>query len=124
VYPDWGFPMTLTNIAMSLIVNALVTGLIIFRIFKVFREVKAPLDKGNVGATSGRKLRSLMFVLIESGIVLFSIQFARLVVTIVQTYIGLIADNIIISIHQIFNVIIGSIIAASYFIDDIGLDRV
>jgi hypothetical protein len=53
-----------------MIVNTLVTG------FRIFREVKATDER-----TLGIKLRSIIFVLIESGMMaLFSIQLASIVV--------------------------------------------
>ena len=36
----WGNALTLASLIASMTVNALATGLIVFRIFKVFREVK------------------------------------------------------------------------------------
>ena len=57
--------------------NALVTGLIMFRIFKVFQEVKtATADNQNLGVTGGSTLRCVMSIIIESGMALFSIQLA------------------------------------------------
>ena len=71
--------MLLTGIALSLIVNAFVTGLIVLRIFMVYQEVKPTSTETTLGATGGRKLRSIMFILIESGMALFSMQLVRLV---------------------------------------------
>ena len=64
-------------------VNALMTGLIVFRIFKVFREVKTTVDDQILGMTGGSKLRRIIFVLTESGIVLFFIQIAQLVLSVI-----------------------------------------
>ena len=71
---------------MSMTLNALVTGLIVFRIFKVFREVKVASDP-NFALTDapGSTLGSIIFAIIESGMALFSIQLVRLVVVSVQT---------------------------------------
>jgi len=65
-------------------VNAVVTGLIVFRIIKVFQEVKTAytVDGGILGATGGGTLWHVIFVLIESGMGLFSIHLAWLVVVI------------------------------------------
>ena len=53
-------------------VNTLMTGLIVFRILKVFQEVKSAS-----GAITGRStLHHVIFILIESGMALFSIQLA------------------------------------------------
>ena len=57
-------------------VNALVTGLIVFKILKVFLQVKAVSVKGSIGGTT---LRHVIFVIIESGMALFAIQLARVV---------------------------------------------
>ena len=90
-------------------VNALVTGLIVFRIFKTFQEVKFISDDLNFGTThahAGRKLRSIIFVVIESGMTLFAIQVARLVVTILVTQSADNAFELISPIYQQLNVII------------------
>ena len=86
---------------MSLIVNALVTSLIVFRIIKVFREVRPTSDQ-QIGG--GSTLRYIIFVLIESGMAMFAIQLVRFVLTIVPTEFSCLP--IIIGIHQMFNVII------------------
>src|SRR5882757_2788074 len=67
----WGNILTLTGLTASMTVNALVTGLIVFRIFKVFREIKSVTisDETSLGVTQagGRKLQSIIFIIIESG---------------------------------------------------------
>jgi hypothetical protein len=90
-------------------VNALVTGLIVFRILKVFQQVKPTLGEQNLGANSGRKLYSIISVIIESGMILFSIQLARFVVTVVQTNEADYAYQIIVCVHEILTVIIRSV---------------
>ena len=87
-------------------VNALVTGLIVFRIFKVFRQVKPTSNEQALGSTGGRKLYSIISIIIESGMILFSIQLARFVVTVVQTNAADYAYQIIVCIHEILTVII------------------
>jgi len=84
----WADAVGLAGLALSMIVNAVVTGLIVFRIIKVFQEVKAPctVDGQTLGATGGVTLRRVIFVLIESGMALFSIQLARLLVTILDMH--------------------------------------
>src|SRR5882757_2535746 len=79
---EWGNILALTSLTASMTVNALVTGLIVFRIFKVFREVRSVTtsDETSLGVTGGRKLRSVIFIIIESGMALFAIQLARLVI--------------------------------------------
>jgi hypothetical protein len=92
---------------MSMIVNALVTGLIVFRILKVFREVKMISDWGSaLNEGPGSKLKSIIFVLIESGMALFSIQLARFVVVILQTSTPTYDAYPLIAIHEMLNVII------------------
>ena len=87
-------------------VNALVTGLIVFRIFKVFQKVKPTSDQLTLGANNGRKLYSIISIIIESGMILFSIQLARFVVTVVQTDDADYAYQIIVCIHEILTMII------------------
>ena len=45
-YESRGVFLAVAAIATSMIVNALMTGLIVFRIFKVFREIKAAANFG------------------------------------------------------------------------------
>ena len=111
----WGSRLALTSLITSMTVNALVTGLIVFKIFKVFREIKgvATLEDKSLGITHGNKLRSVIFIVIESGMALFAIQLARVVVS---TQITLANDaayyalQFIVAIHEIVNVIISSVI--------------
>ena len=98
--------------AVSMTVNGLVTGLIIFKVFKVYQGVKSTLDDQALSATSGgSKIRTVIFILIESGMVLFSIQLARIVVTIMLYFLpthwpaSYNALVIIAPIHQMLNVI-------------------
>ena len=93
-------------------VNALVTGLIVFKILKVFLEVKTSTSvERTLGSTGGTKLRHIMFVIIESGMALFVIQLIRVVFfnlpgdseTLNDVY------NFVICIHQMLNVIIRSV---------------
>ena len=84
------------DLAVSITVNALVTGLIVFRILKVFRGVK--------NLTSGSTLRPIIFVVIESGVALFSIQLVRLIITPLMSDAADKAYELIVVIHQMFNV--------------------
>jgi hypothetical protein len=117
----WGNILTIASLAASMTVNALVTGLIVFRIFKVFREVRnvTTSNEKSLGVTGGRKLRSIIFIIIESGMALFAIQLARLVI--VATGLGKDAENdiyeLIIGIHEMLNVVISSVIVTLYFTD-------
>ena len=103
-------------------VNALVTGLIVFKILKVFLEVKVTSVEqtlGSLSSTGGTKLRHIIFIIIESGMALFTIQLVRVVITSIierqavqslQTPLGLlIALDLVIVIHQILNVTIRSL---------------
>ena len=93
-------------------VNTLVTGLIVFKILKVFLEVKAIAVERTLGSLSsnggGSKLRHIIFVIIESGMALFAIQLLRVVFVAVsdghQQQIE--AANLVMGINQMFNVII------------------
>ena len=98
------------GLAVSMSVNVLVTGLIVFRIFKVFRAVRnAAPDERMLDAIGGNKLRVIIFILIESGMALFSIQLIRLILALVRRTEGTSkAYNVIDHIHEMFNVIIRS----------------
>jgi hypothetical protein len=117
----WGNILILTSLSTSMTVNALVTGLIVFRIFMVFRVAmnNTTLDEKNLGIIGGSKLRSIMFIIIESGMALFAIQFARLVVTATGISTNTKGDilNLMIRTHEMLNVIISSVIGISYFTD-------
>ena len=113
---NWGGTMEEAGIALSMTVNALVTGLIVFRIFKVFQESKTiPTDDQSSGDTGGSTLQRVMFILIESGMALFLIQVARLVGRIVRTDAGIDTYYLIVGIHEILNVIIRSIISTLFY---------
>ena len=99
--PDWSNTLGIVGLALSMTVNALVTGLIVFRVFKVFQEVK----KGTAEVTSGSTLRHVIFIIIESGMVLFSIQLTRLVVATVNMDAANDAYVLIGGIHEMLNVI-------------------
>ena len=111
----WGGRLILTGLITSMTVNALVTGLIVFKIFKVFREVKSvtTLEDKSLGITGGNKLRSVIFIIIESGMVLFATQLARVAVTTQLTAAddaAYYAFQFIGVIHEMVNVIISSVI--------------
>ena len=111
--PTWGYVLVLASLAAFMTVNALVTGLIVFRIFEVFHEVK--------DVTGGRKLRSIIFIIIESGMALFAIQLARLVIaaTGLGTGTEVAVYQLIVGIHEMLNVVISSVIVALYFTDNV-----
>ena len=95
------------GLAISMTVNALVTGLIVFRLFKVFREVRAASNERILGVTGGDTLRAIIFILIESGMALFSIQFVRLVIILIYRDTGVCEGySLITRTHEMLNVII------------------
>ena len=67
-------------------VNSLVTGLIVFRIFTLFLKVKAATTSVErvLGSTGGTKLQHIIFVIIESGMMLLVIQLITMVLWVVQ----------------------------------------
>jgi hypothetical protein len=108
--PPWSNVLALASFTASMTVNALVTGLIVFRIFKVFREVKnvTTSSEKSWGVTGGRKLRSIIFIIIESGMALFAIQLVRLVTgaTGLRTSGEVDIYQVVIGIHEMLNVVI------------------
>ena len=115
-FADWSIPLAIAGLTLSMTVNALVTGLIVFRIFKVVQEVKTDTaDDQILGVTGGSTLRRVIFIIIESGMALFSIQLSRLVVGIVKTDAASDAFYLIGGIHDILNVVIRSIIAMLFY---------
>ena len=124
--PDWGNTLTVTGLAMSMVLNALVMSLIVFKIFKVFREVKPTSDERNLGATGGSSLRPTIFVLIESGMLLFSAQLVRLVLGSIASWTNNMNANnaytLSVSIHEMLNVSSSQIrcFYVFYFADKLG----
>ena len=90
-------------------VNALVTGLIVFRILKVYL-VRATSIERTLGSSGGisRHVRNIVFVIIESGMALFAIQLVRVLFLILPSVL-LEAYNFVVIINQMFNVIILSV---------------
>ena len=110
--------MTTTSLAATMAVNGMVTGLIVFRILKVFLEVKAATTsvERSLDSTGGTKFRHIIFVIIESGMMLFVVQLARLVLEVVVepsqsvTSVPLIfAVDYLLVINEMFNVTIRSV---------------
>jgi len=112
----WGNRLVLTSLVASMTVNALVTGLIVFKIFKAFRRVNSVTTSAekSLGIAGGTKLRSLIFVIIESGMVLFAVQLARVVITTTQpptvTDPAYYAYEFILAIHEMVNGIAPTVI--------------
>ena len=106
--------MVVTSFALSMAVNTLMTGLIAFKILKVFLEVKATMTsvERTLGSTGGTKLRHIIFIIIESGMELFAIQLARVLLMAVPSPPSNTAidyANLVIAINQMFNVVIKSV---------------
>ena len=101
--------MGLTALATSMAVNALVTGLIVFKILKVFWQVNPILVELTLDSTGGSKLRHVIFVIIESGMMLFAIQVIRLVFDILPMEWAFYANNYVVVINEMLNVIIISV---------------
>ena len=102
-------PLRITSFALSMTVNALMTTLIVFKILKVFLEVKPTFVEQTLGslATGGTKLRPVIFIIIESGMALFVIQLVRVVLSCLPLQTStVLAFNLTIGINQMFNVII------------------
>ena len=79
--------VTITSYALTMAVNALVTGLIVFKILKVFLKVRASSSSRSIERTlqstgSTTTLRYIVFVIIESGMALFASQLLRVVLSI------------------------------------------
>ena len=108
----WGQAVTTTSFVLSMAVSTLVTGLIVFKILKVFLEVKAASNSVNrttsLGSSSscstagGNKLQHVVFVIIESGMALFIIQLIRVVFVSLEAPSNVF--NILIAINNMFNV--------------------
>ena len=97
----------MTSYVLTMVVNALATGLIVFKILKVFLQVRATstLVERSLGSTGGTNLQHVLFVIIESGMALFVIQLVLLVLWLVpsveQKYL-----DFLMCINRMFNVII------------------
>ena len=114
---DLASNLYITGLAMSMAVNTLVTGLIVFRILKVLgvRLTSESVDSertSSLGPTGvSNKYRHIIFVIIESAMALFAIQLVRVVlyyipVSVVQLPFMMGAQDILIVINQMLNVII------------------
>ena len=128
---SWSNALILASLIGSMTVNALATGLIAFRIFKVFCQAKdnTTSEEKSLGFTGGRKLRSVIFIIIESGMALFAIQVARVVLVIIEYDIPLTSEylaayDLIVPIHEMLNVITSSLMAIVCFTDNADLARV
>jgi hypothetical protein len=105
-----------TSYVASIAVNALVTGLITFKIVKVFSTVKAnttSVEKTlGLGATKGTKLQHTIFIIIESAMALFAIQVVRLALSFNSS---IVPFDFVVGIDQMLNVIIRSVSFSTSF---------
>jgi hypothetical protein len=116
--------LVLTSFASSMAVNALMTGLIVFKILKVFLGFKpTSVEKklGSLNSTGGNKLGHIIFIIIESGMALFAVQLVRVVVTSLmdqQRKSGVngpwAALQLVIGMHEMLNVIIRSVHSTTF----------
>ena len=90
----------------------------------MFQEVKANSDEQTLGATGRSTFRPIIFVLIESGMILFSIQLARFVLAnlvFLTPGAALKAYGLVASVHEMLNVsIIESDSSTFYFDNNVG----
>jgi hypothetical protein len=95
---------------MSMAVNTLVTGLIVFKILKVFLKADAATTSVEraLGRTGGSELQHVIFIIIESGMTLFAVQLGRFVLYNITVTSAAVSDAYIIFVgaNEMFNVII------------------
>ena len=102
--------MVITGLAASMAVNALMTGMIVFRILKATGVQPTTIER-TLGSTEGNKFRHIMFIIIESGMALFAIQLVRIVLSFIPVPVEQFpflqaAGDFVIAINQMLNVII------------------
>ena len=126
----------LISLIPSMTVNPLATGLTVFRISKVLCKVKdiTTLDEKSLGITREKKLCSVIFIIIESGMALLVIQLAWVTMLLLDEFdISLMNENpsgqndaysLIVPIHQMLNVITSLVMAISCFTNNMHLARV
>jgi len=115
--------MIITSFILSIVVNTLVTGLIVFKIRKMFLDVKAASFTTSVeqtlgttaGGTTGMlQVQRVIFIMIESGMALLAVQLARFVVYYFlpidsESELEIEAYSLIDGIYEMMNVIISSV---------------
>ena len=108
----WPTTVVITGLAASMAVNALMTGMIVFQILKATaRGVNTTSVERTLSSTEGNKFRHIMFIIIESGMALFAIQLVRFVLAFISVPVEQLpflkaAEDFVIVINQMFNVII------------------
>ena len=106
--------MTLTALAATMAVNTLVTGLIVFKILKVFLGFKRTLGSFSSAAGSPN-YQHIAFIIIESGMALFAAHLVRIVISTLldakpfPSSGMLLAFSLVVYFHQMLNVIIRSL---------------
>ena len=77
--PEWYFSAVTAFFFISLAVNALVTGLIVYRILNVYNDIRGFNSNGHANAhgSGQRNLYPLISILIESGLITFVGQLAQ-----------------------------------------------
>ena len=106
-------------------VNALVTGLIVLKILMATRVKPTSIER-TLGSTRGNKFRHIIFIIIESAMVLFAIQLVRFVLVFIsvpveQDHVIQAGNEFAIVINQMLNV---NIIRSSFVsADNIFLTR-
>jgi hypothetical protein len=118
-YASWFFTMVLTSLTASMAVNALVTGLIVYKILRVILAVKPTSVERILGSsTKDTKLQYIIYMIIESGMALFAIQLVRVVLTSLIIVMDMESPayanvaytlDFVIGIHEMLNVITRSI---------------
>ena len=106
----WPNTVFITGLAASMAVNALMTGMIVFRILKATRVTPTSIER-TLGSTEGNKFRHIMFIIIESGMALFAIQLVRIVLDFIPVSVEElpfleVAQDFVIEINQMLNVTI------------------
>ena len=106
----WPNTVFITGLAASMAVNALMTGMIVFRILKATGVQPTSIER-TLGSTEGNKFRHIMFIIIESGMALFVIQLVRIVSAFISVSAEQLphfhaAQDFVIAINQMLNVII------------------
>jgi hypothetical protein len=115
-----GNTMTITSLVISLTVNAIVTGLIVLRILKVYREIGSAVDQTFGVGGDNLKLQSIIFIIVESGMAMFSIQFIRVILSVSLNTIN--GVQIVIYINQMFNVIIQLVMSTFHVTEVVSRD--
>ena len=107
-----GQRLYITTHSISLTVNAVVMSLIVLKILGVYRFVTpTPKDQTLGIGRAEAKLRSIIFIIIESGMAMFTIQSIRIIFMVL----GNDALYLITFTGQMISVIIGSVISSFHF---------